>query len=280
MSRRITAALAAVVVVAACQGPATSPRPTVSSGSSPLPPVTIGVGTDIPGLALFNPDTQERRGFDVDLYRWLANNTEPKFTPVEVSVLIGNRVDELTLGRVQLVVHGFSITDKRREEIGFAGPYLISQQGFLVRAGEEGTVRSLDDLVGKNLCTQAGSTSLSQLTLGPLKSKVTVTSEVGTRQCVDRLLREEVDAVSTDQIILLGFARQDPGVRVVPLTFGTQERYGIGLPKGDRAQCERMTQGIREFITNGYWDQFFRSNFGDLPPEGYRPDPYHLDPCR
>ncbi|CCH29857.1 transporter substrate-binding domain-containing protein [Actinosynnema sp. NPDC047251] len=279
MSRRITAALAAVAALAACQGPTTGQRPSSSSQSTLIRSVNVGVGTDIPGLAVLNADTHERRGFDVDLYRWLGNNTEPKFAPVEVDVLIADRVNALALGRVQMVVHTFSITDERRGKIGFAGPYLISQQGFLVREGDETSIRSLDDLAGKTVCSQAGSTSFNQLTTGALRGKVTTTSELGTRQCVDRLLRKEVDAASTDEIVLRGFAAQNPQLKVVDLTFGAQERYGVGLPKGDRESCERITQGIKDFITNGGWDQFFRSNFGDLSPEGHKPDPNRLDPC-
>ncbi|MEV0676256.1 transporter substrate-binding domain-containing protein [Actinosynnema sp. NPDC050436] len=277
--RRITAVLTAAIALAACQGPGPDRRPTSSSQSTLLPSVNVGVGTDIPGLGLLNPDTHDRRGFDVDLYRWLGNNTEPRFVPVEVDVLIADRVNALALGRVQLVVHTFSMTDERRGKIGFAGPYLVSQQGFLVRDGEGFEVTSMEDLTGKTVCSQAGSTSYNQLTTGALKNKVTTTSEVGTRQCVDRLLRKEVDAASTDQIILRGFASQDPRLKVAKWAFGAKERYGVGLPKGDRALCEQITQGIKDFIINGAWDQFFRANFGDLSSEGYRPNPNQLDPC-
>ncbi|RKT53971.1 transporter substrate-binding domain-containing protein [Saccharothrix australiensis] len=278
MTSRVTAALAAALVLTSCTVPDTSASK--STGHTQLVrAVTVGVGTDIPGLAVLDPDSHERQGFDVDLYRWLGNNTEPKFTPVEVDVLIANRVNEIALGRVQLVVHTFSITDERRGKIGFAGPYLISQQGVLVREGDD-RIRTIDDLAGKTVCSQAGSTSYNQLTSGSLKGRVTTTSEDGTRQCIDRLLRGDVDAASTDQIILRGFARQTPGLKVLDLTFGAQERYGVGLPKGDRALCEQITDGIRSFITDGAWDQFFRTNFGeDLDLASHKPDPYRLDPC-
>ncbi|WP_433271839.1 transporter substrate-binding domain-containing protein [Actinosynnema sp. CS-041913] len=278
MTRRVAATLAAVVALAACTAPAGSSSPQSTNQGTLIPPVVVGVGTDIPGLAVFDPDSHDRRGFDVDLYRWLGNNTSPKFAPVEVDVLIADRVNALALGRVQLVVHTFSMTDERRGKIGFAGPYLITQQGIMVREGDE-RIKVLDDLSGKTVCSQAGSTSYNQLTSGWMRNRVTTTSEAGTRQCIDRLLRKEVDAASTDQIILHGFVRQTPGLKVLDVTFGTQERYGIGLPKGDRALCEQMTEGIKTFITNGAWDQFFRSNFGDLDPTGHKPDPYRLDPC-
>lgn len=276
MWTRVAALSSALAVLTACSLPPASPSaPSVAADR----PMNVGVGTDIPGLAVLNPDTHERRGFDVDLYRWLGRNTTPQFTPVEVDVIIAQRVNALAQGRVQMVVHTFSITDERRGKIGFAGPYLLSKQGFLVRADFDRPIRTLDDLAGLTVCTQSGSTSYDQLTAGALRDRVTTTTEIGTRQCVERLQRKEVDVASTDQIILHGFARQTPGLKVLDLTFGAQERYGVGLPKNDKALCERITDGLKGFITNGAWDQFFRANFGDLNVEGYKPDPYRLDPC-
>ncbi|MBB5959406.1 glutamate transport system substrate-binding protein [Saccharothrix tamanrassetensis] len=277
-TNRVAAALVALVALAACTAPPAQ-QPARSADPKPAShPVNVGVGTDIPGMAVFDPKSHVRRGFDVDLYQWLGNNTEPKFTPVEVDVLVPHRVDALVAGEVELVVHVFSITDERRLRISFAGPYLVTQQGVMVRQGDK-RIETIDDLAGKTVCAQTDSTSYAQLNSGSLKGKVTTTTDDSTRGCVDRLLRQEVDAASTDELVLRGFAQQTPGLEVLDLRFGTKERYGIGLPKGDRELCERMTEGIRTFITNGLWDQFFRTNFGDIPSETYRPDPYRLDPC-
>ncbi|NUT98041.1 MAG: transporter substrate-binding domain-containing protein [Saccharothrix sp.] len=275
MWRRAVALTTTLSLLTACSLP---PAPTTPSVASDRP-LNVGVGTDIPGLAVLNADTHERLGFDVDLYRWLAHNTSPEFTPVEVDVTIADRVNAIAQGRVQLVVSVFSITDERRGKIAFAGPYLLSKQGFMVRSDFDQPIRTLDDLTGRTVCTQSGSTSYNQLTTGALRNRVTTTTEIGTRQCVERLLRNQVDVASTDEIVLRGFALQNPALKVLDLTFGAQERYGVGLPKNDRALCERMSEGIKGFITNGAWDQFFRANFGDLAPSGYKPDPFRLDPC-
>jgi glutamate transport system substrate-binding protein len=243
--------------------------------------VYVGVGTDLPGLATLNPDTHARAGFDIDLVRWLGNNPPAKFTPVEVDVTVADRVEAVKQGRVDLAVESFSMTDERRKSIGFAGPYLITQQGVLVRAGDT-RIKVVNDLAGKSVCTQTGGTSLDQLNNGGLGVKVTLVAQTGTRECVEMVLKGLVDAASTDQLILQGFARNDPRrLAVVPdLAFGAQERYGVGLPHGNVEKCREISEGIKAFITTGAWDQFFRTNFGDLNPSGYQPDPYKLDPCR
>jgi glutamate transport system substrate-binding protein len=69
---------------------------------------------------------------------------------------------------------------------------------------------------------------------------------------------------------------------VVPnLTFGAQERYGIGLPRDSHLldRCRALTDKLKEFMTNGAWETFFHSNFGDLDATSHKPDPFDLDEC-
>jgi glutamate transport system substrate-binding protein len=273
----------ATLSLTACT-PVSSASPAASSAAPKKPQtpnLNVGVLSDLPGLGLFDPASTTRSGFDVDLYRWLGNS-EPKFTPVPVDLTIPDRLDALREKRVQLVVAAFSITDDRRKQIGFAGPYLITHQGIMVRTGDK-RIQAVSDLAGKVVCAQKGSTSLAQLNNTGFKGQMTITEMDGSQQCIDSLMHRQVDAVSTDQLILYGFAKKYGAdvLSVVPgLTFGAKEEYGIGLPHGDKAMCDEFTRKIRDFIINGLWDGFFRSNFGaSLTPSDYKPDPYRLNRC-
>lgn len=215
--------LAAVCLVAtACTEEPLDPAPSRPEADSVFPDddgvIYVGISTDQPGLSVLEPGSNARSGFEVDLYRWLGVNTEPPFTPVEVDLTIADRIAALQQGRVQLVIEAFSITDERRRTVAFAGPYLITQQGLLVRAGES-RIQVVNDLSGKTVCSLAGSTSLEQLNR-QLGGTIFVTVETGIRQCVDRLVAGQVDAVSTDQLVLSGLASVNPQVVVIPsVTF-------------------------------------------------------------
>jgi glutamate transport system substrate-binding protein len=106
---------------------------------------------------------------------------------------------------------------------------MYTQEGILVRAGDN-RIRNKDDLVGKTVCTQSGTTSLIQLYNGSQKDQITITVDKGFKGCVDRLLKEQVDAVATDQIILIGLALSDPAhLSVVKdLTFARRNVTGLG----------------------------------------------------
>jgi glutamate transport system substrate-binding protein len=80
-----------------------------------------------------------------------------------------------------------------------------------------------------------------------------------------------VDAVTTDDLLLAGYAAQNPELlRVVGKPF-TQERYGIGVKKGDAVSVSRIDDAITKMISTGAWESSLQHNFGGT---GYKmPDP-------
>lgn len=241
------------------------------------PPVTIAVGTDVPGVH-YQIEANQRTGLDVDLYRWIAASADPPFVPTETDVNVEDRVNVLRNDQARMVFSSFAITSRREAQIDFSAPYLQTFQGVLVRNGEN-RIRTRNDLSGKTVCAQTESTSIEELRRTP---DIRVVEYVGLDQCVNDLRRGAIDAVSTDQILLYGWARHDPALRVVPgLVFGAVGRYGIGLPPGPgTARCEQMNTWVRRFIDTGQWDTVFRNNFGpDVDPTPFKPETRNMRPC-
>jgi glutamate transport system substrate-binding protein len=272
--------VACAALQAGCSSAITRISPAAPSATSTA--LIAGVGTDAPGWSSLAVGSDTRSGFDIDLVRWLAQRHH--VLPSFVDITSSERMPALRNHQVRIVVDTFSITDDRRKEISFAGPYIITRQGFLVRTGSN-QVRSLGDLAGKIVCTARGTTSLlqlQQLNKGPLDGRMTITQEDSDKECVNDLNARTVDAVSTDQLILAGFAGADPGhgLMVIPsVTFGEQERYGIGLPLGDTVDCRIYSADLRDFIVSGQWAEFFQQEFPGIPAAGHEPTPEYLDPC-
>jgi glutamate transport system substrate-binding protein len=241
-------------------------------------PVSVGIMTDVPSVAYQDPLTNQRSGFDVDLYRWIGDNSSPKFRPTEIDVNIENRETVLRERRVSFIVSSYSIADFREPLVDFAGPYLTTQQGVLMRKADNLTIRGPQDLAGKNVCAPLGSTSARQL---KAIRGVIVTELVGLGECVKQLSDGNVQAVSADQLLLQGYARRDPLLEVpTTLRFGALERWGIGLqPEDGDENCKLLNEKIRSFIISKTWDTAFRLNFGDIDPAPYRPDPNNLREC-
>lgn len=220
--------------------------------------IVIGVKEDQPGLGYLDAATGERTGFDIEIARWIAAELGFSEDKIEFkSIPSANRESSIVNGDIDYYVGTYSITDKRKEQIDFAGPYFVTGQGLLVAADND-TIKSEDDLAGTTVCSATGSTPIQNIKTNYPDTK---TTEFDTySQCVEALKDGQVDAVTTDQAILLGYASQDPeGLKVVGEPFSV-ENYGVGLPKGDDA--------LRAFINDVFiekgdiWQAIYDATLG------------------
>ncbi|UJP12939.2 glutamate ABC transporter substrate-binding protein [Microbacterium elymi] len=230
--------------------------------------VTIGVKEDQPGLGYLDTTTGKRSGFDIDIARWMAASLgygEDKidFKPIASA----NREQSIVNGDIDFYVGTYSITDKRKEQISFAGPYFITGQGLLV-AKDNDKITGKDSLTADDVvCSATGSTSIQRIKdETPAKTKEYDTYST----CVQDLLQGQVDAVTTDEAILLGYAAQDPDhLKTVGDVF-SEERYGIGLAKNDAA----LQAFFNNVLTDGHdvWQKIFDSNLGASGVKSTQPE--------
>ncbi|MGW8481509.1 glutamate ABC transporter substrate-binding protein [Microbacterium sp. NPDC055903] len=232
--------------------------------------VVVGVKEDQPNLGYLDVTTGERTGFDVDIARWIAaslgfDEDQIEFKPIASA----NREQAIVNGDIDYYVGTYSINDKRKELIDFAGPYFITGQGFLVGADSEITdVADVSDFNGKTVCSATGST--------PIQNIKENFPEIKTKEydlysaCVEDLLNGSVDAVTTDQAILIGYAAMYPDELKVVGGLFTEERYGVGLTKGD----DVLRAHINELFTDGgeIWQAIFDKNLGDSGIEVTQPE--------
>lgn len=220
--------------------------------------VIVGVKEDQPNLGYLDAVTGERTGFDVDVARWMAASLGVSEENIEFKpIASANREQAITNGDIDYYVGTYSITDKRKDQIDFAGPYFETGQGLLVGADSE--ITGVDSLVaGVNVCSATGSTPIQNIKDN--YPEVTTTEFDTYSQCVEALLNGQVDAVTTDEAILIGYAAQDPdNLKVVGEPFST-ELYGIGLAKGDDALRDHFNTTLEE--GGDVWQAIFDYNLG------------------
>jgi len=272
-ARRIGAAIAATAALtlglAACGG-SNDAGSTGTAGKK----MKIGIKFDQPGLGLKQGD--KYTGMDVDVARYVAKKLGTDEKDISwVQAPSAQRETLLETGQVDMVVGTYSITDKRKEKVAFAGPYFIAGQDLLVRA-DDTSITGVDSLAGKKLCSVKGSTSAQQV-----KDKVPTVNlqEFATySECVSGLVSKAVDALTTDDTILAGYAAQDQykgKLKVVGKPF-SKERYGIGLKKGDTALCGKVNAAISKMVSSGEWQKIVDKNLGAAsykPGAGNPPTP-------
>jgi ABC-type amino acid transport substrate-binding protein len=244
--------------------------------------IVIGVKFDVPPFGFENPDSGEVEGFDVDLGKYIAAKLGVE--PVFEEAISDNRIPFLQDGTVDLILSTMTITTDRDAEIDYSRPYFIAQGRILVP--EDSDINGIDDLAGRSVCTAIGSTY--EGTLEEQAPDAEIVAVDAYSDCLAQLQNGNVDAVSTDNIILTGMiiqAGEDFPMKLVgdPLTT---EPYGAGLPEGDTDFQEFLDSAIGDAFEDGTWQEIYDEWVGQYVegdpehPEDYtREDAFELFPC-
>jgi glutamate transport system substrate-binding protein len=287
--RRIVLAVAALALVAVGCGDdngddSSAPEPTVEEGvefpagttmAELADAGTIRIGTkfDQPGLGNINLETDEPEGFDVEIGKLIAGKIGIDEDDIEwVETISANREAFLANDRVDIIVATYTINDERKAQVDFAGPYYVAGQDLLVREDDD-SINGPDNLAGKRVCAVTGSTPIERIRESYPEAEP-VEFDTYT-ECVDQLEAGQIDAVSTDDIILAGYAA-DPKYeglfRVVGETF-SDEPYGIGVPKGDDEFRAFLNDTLEEAYQDGTWEELFDATLGESGVEAPEPPP-------
>ena len=238
--------------------------------------INVGVKYDQPGLGFKGGTDEIPSGFDVEMAKLLVADLciDPEDTYVVTyeETISDNREPFLEKGHVDLVAASYSITDERRALVGQAGPYFLTGQQVLVPTDSD--VEWIEDLVGQEVCSATGSTSLE---------KVTAAGAVGVPAdtyslCAEQVADGSVPAMSTDGSILLGLAAQYDGeLKVVGQEF-SEERIGIGYSLDAPEMCQWINDVLQESYDDGSWAEAFEATLGASGSE--TPEPPALDALR
>ena len=198
----VSAALTAALLGACSSG---TPATSVTAGDAANAKLTIGISFDQPGLGLKTGNSFS--GFDVDTAIYVA-----KELGVDSNAIAWREADPadrenlLINGDVDLVLSTYSITPERQQKVDFAGPYFTAHQDLLIRRNDV-SITGPDRLDGKKLCSVAGTTS-AELIKKKYLGRIDLLPLIKFSDCVTALANGNVDAVTTDDVILAGFAAQ------------------------------------------------------------------------
>jgi glutamate transport system substrate-binding protein len=224
--------------------------------------VVIGVKNDQPGLGQFDPTTNTYSGFDIEIARLVASQLG--FSPDKIKYSVvqsAAREDAIARGDVDYYVGTYTINDNRKQRVAFAGPYFVAGQGLLIRK-DETAVTGKESLKGKKVCSANGSTPLQRVQQQQLTEPNNIIGFQTYTQCVEQLRNKQVDAVTTDDAILKGYAAQSPDqLKLVGQPFSS-EPYGIGLPHDDKALRDKVNDVLQQSFQDGTWQKIYDATLG------------------
>ncbi|WP_030961979.1 glutamate ABC transporter substrate-binding protein [Streptomyces sp. NRRL S-378] len=232
--------------------------------------IVVGIKFDQPGLGLKTPDGKFT-GFDVDVATYVAKELGYQPDQIEFKQAVSaERENLISNGDVKFIVATYSINDKRKERVDFAGPYFLAHQDLLVRA-DDTSITKVEDLNKKKLCSVTGSTSAQNVKKN-LAPEADLLEQGGYSECLTGLENKAVDALTTDNSILAGYAAQEKNkgkFKLVGLSM-SNENYGIGLKKGDKELQTKINGALKKMVEDGSWQKAVDKNLG---PANYKNEP-------
>jgi glutamate transport system substrate-binding protein len=276
--RRITAVVmaAGLLLAAGCgSGGTTTPTPpqvTFEAGTTmarlnAAQKITIGTKFDQPlfGLKGLGEDPE---GFDVEIGKIIAAELGISADKIDwVATVSAVREEFIEQGKADLVVATYTINDARKERVAFAGPYYVAGQDIMVRK-DDTSITGPDSFKDgtKKVCSVTGSTPAKRIE-EYVKDKTTqIVLFAGYAQCVEALKTNVVDAVTTDNVILLGFVDQDPNALKMLNKPFSQEPYGIGVKKDDTAFRDFINDVLEKIYADGRYAKAWQDTVGDVAP--------------
>jgi glutamate transport system substrate-binding protein len=227
--------------------------------------IKIGTKFDQPLFGLKGLDGKPA-GFDVEIGKIVAGELGIAADKIEwVEAPSKVREEVIEQGKVDMVVATYTINDTRKQRVDFAGPYYVAGQQIMTRKGDNSITgpESFKDGT-KKVCSVTGSTPAKNIEQY-LKDKATqlVLFDVYTK-CADAVKNKQVDAVTTDNVILSGFVSQSPNdFQLVGSKF-TQEPYGIGVKKGDTEFRTFINDVLEKIAKDGRYEKAWKDTVGKV----------------
>ena len=260
------------------------PTPTpVPPTATPVPPTpttppaagacrTIGeliVGTDaaFPPFESVNTLTGAIEGFDIDLLNAIGERMG--FTPNYVNALFDTIFINLAAGQFDLVISASTITAARLETVSFSNPYFISAQSIVVRSADRDVVRGPDDLAGRRIGVQLGTTGAEAAR--DIPDTAGVRDFQTAPEAFQALANGDVDAVVNDLPVSESIVANNPDLNlfILPEPFGV-EYYGIAIRQECADLLEVVNAGLALIIADGTYAEIYANYFGVEPTAEYR----------
>lgn len=221
----------------------------------------VGIKYDQPGIGLMNPSTGSVEGFDVEMAKIVANALGLTSDDIEFKETVSkNRIPFVTNGLVDVVIAFFGVTDRNREAVGMAGPYIETGTQALVRIEERDKYKTVDDLKGIKACAATGSDTLriaAQIGAEPIGFDTY-------NECVQQLITGGVDAMLLTGVLLAGYAEQNRGKVAITVEPFHHFPIGMALKREDAEFCHFLNQTIQAAIDDGSWQEAFDSTIGQM----------------
>ncbi|MFI6030747.1 transporter substrate-binding domain-containing protein [Amycolatopsis magusensis] len=226
----------------------------------------IGVSGNTPLLAQQNPISGLYEGFDATLAYLLSKYlAAPNLTFHKIDTK--TRESLVKEGTVDAVLNTYSITEERAKTITFAGPYLVTGQGFAVRRNDT-SINSSNDFAGKRFLVSANSTGekLAKELIDTRFPTAKLVPFSNATELIAALERGDGDVAFNDRTIQLSQAYLNTKIRVLDERM-RDDWYGIAIKHCDVAFRDVINGFLVKLYESGLWLEVWKMTLGQVEPD-------------
>ena len=154
-------------------------------------------------------------------------------------------------GKSDMVMAGVTVTPDREMVMDFSNSYATGVQVVIVPEGSD--IKSPDDLEGKKIGTQMGTTGYLYCSDTPDNGgygEENVVAYDNGITAVQALLKGQIDCIVIDNAPAQAFVKENSGLKILETEF-VVENYAIGFAKGNTALKEAVNKALAELIADG-----------------------------
>jgi ABC-type amino acid transport substrate-binding protein len=246
----------ASLVVAGCGD--SDDETTAAGGGGGGEPLTVG--SDIPYPPFEQGKAPNYEGFDIELMEAIGEKIgrKPEFKDTSFETIFR----DVAQGKFDAVISAATITEEREKAVDFSNPYYLSEQAVLVKEGSD--VKSLEDLEGKTVAAQQGTTGLELAKEELGDSEIRPFPEGP--DAVNALKAGVVEGVVIDAPVAQNAVEKSGGVEIAE-KIPTEEQYGIALAQGETELLDEINKGLEEVMDDGTYKTIYKKWFKLEPPE-------------
>ena len=201
-------------------------------------------------------------GFDVSIAQAIASYLEVELELVPLAS--AERIPSLLEKKVDIVIATLTITRSREDQVDFSIPYFQDGQSLLCK--KDSKVESYQDLKELKVAAVKGTTSLKNL---PLVQPAAIVVDYDSPElAMEALLKGEIDAFSSDMLMLMGIKLNHPQGDQLELRGGrfTVEPYGVAVRPNQSDMRDKINDAIMSMWKSGTWKAMYTKWFGPQSP--------------
>lgn len=217
--------------------------------------IKIGITADYPPYEFYTfEDGQEKlAGMDIELSNYIGEKlgAEVEFVNMEFS----NLLTSLSLGKVDMIISGMNPTAEREEQVDFSDIYHKASFSLVYRENEE-AIKSLEDLKGKTVGVQMGTTqekAISEV------DGVNVSSLSKNPDIIMNIKTNKIDYGIMEGPVASSFVKANEGIAIVEdLPIGEEaDGMSIAVKKNNSELIEKLNEIIKDIDSKDLMDKWF-----------------------